>query len=353
MKAFLNRFNRGLSSKDRDRDKDKEKEKEKDRDNVSVLTKDRSDNSSTNSHSPPSREKRELVQLPPLPPWPPTHERLSIEPVSRAATDASSRHVTSPGLIQIQRSHSAGTVNTSAGTPTSISSHKPLPDICARPLPPIEEPLDDDSGVGLTISPPTHDPDPANRRKANGSTTSNDVQKKVAFLSPPPTPSPLNTQLPDTSVPGPSQIVQTPSGAPLKTTVSRFQATHGKDTRGSISTAASTSRTDLAAKSTTTNTISPPSTSTTVAPTLSTNTAKATSTRTAVSPYPGSMRSTTPYSQMSNASSRILAVTSWSEAAEEDLVSNLGPRERTRQEVLWEIVASEERCAAPPHTLIH
>lgn len=46
---------------------------------------------------------------------------------------------------------------------------------------------------------------------------------------------------------------------------------------------------------------------------------------------------------MSNASSRILAVTSWSEAAEEDLVSNLGPRERTRQEVLWEIVASEER----------
>lgn len=34
---------------------------------------------------------------------------------------------------------------------------------------------------------------------------------------------------------------------------------------------------------------------------------------------------------------------SWSEAAEEDLVSNLGPRERTRQEVLWEIVASEQR----------
>lgn len=347
MKAFLNRFNRGLSSKDRDRDrdkdKDKEKEKEKDRDNVSVLTKDRSDNSSTNSHSPSTREKRELVQLPPLPGWPPTHERLSIEPVGRPATDVSSRHVTSPGLIQIQRSNSAGTVNTNAGTPTSISSHKPLPDICARPLPPIEEPLDDDSGVGLTVSPPTHDPDPANRRKANGSTTSNDVQKKVAFLSPPPTPSPLDSQLPDTSVLSPSQTVQTPLGAPLKTTVSRFQATHGKDTRGSVSTAASTSRTDLAAKSTTTTTSSPPSTSTTVAPPSSTNTAKATSTRTAVSPYPGSMRSTTPYSQMSNASSRILAVTSWSEAAEEDLVSNLGPRERTRQEVLWEIVASEER----------
>ncbi|KAE8233150.1 hypothetical protein CF326_g1809 [Tilletia indica] len=34
---------------------------------------------------------------------------------------------------------------------------------------------------------------------------------------------------------------------------------------------------------------------------------------------------------------------SWSEMTEDDLVMNLGPRERTRQEVLWEIVASEER----------
>ena len=34
---------------------------------------------------------------------------------------------------------------------------------------------------------------------------------------------------------------------------------------------------------------------------------------------------------------------SWSEMAEEDLIQNLGPKERTRQEVLWEIVSSEER----------
>ncbi|KDN36359.1 hypothetical protein K437DRAFT_56995 [Tilletiaria anomala UBC 951] len=34
---------------------------------------------------------------------------------------------------------------------------------------------------------------------------------------------------------------------------------------------------------------------------------------------------------------------SWSEMTEEELVLNLGSRERTRQEVLWEIVASEER----------
>jgi hypothetical protein len=33
----------------------------------------------------------------------------------------------------------------------------------------------------------------------------------------------------------------------------------------------------------------------------------------------------------------------WREAAEEDLVTHLGPSERGRQEVMWEIVASEER----------
>ena len=35
--------------------------------------------------------------------------------------------------------------------------------------------------------------------------------------------------------------------------------------------------------------------------------------------------------------------TTWSGCAEEDLVSCLGPRERTRQEVLWEIVKTEEK----------
>lgn len=54
------------------------------------------------------------------------------------------------------------------------------------------------------------------------------------------------------------------------------------------------------------------------------------------------MRSGTPLSYMSGRTG-IQAAASWSEAAEEDLVSNLGQRERTRQEVLWEIVASEDR----------
>lgn len=34
---------------------------------------------------------------------------------------------------------------------------------------------------------------------------------------------------------------------------------------------------------------------------------------------------------------------SWSAAMDEELIANLGPRERARQEVLWEIVNSEER----------
>jgi hypothetical protein len=55
-----------------------------------------------------------------------------------------------------------------------------------------------------------------------------------------------------------------------------------------------------------------------------------------------SVRSGTPLSYLSGRTG-IQAVASWSEAAEEDLVSNLGARERTRQEVLWEIVTSEDR----------
>ncbi len=163
-------------------------------------------------------------------------------------------------------------------------------------------------------------------------------QKKVAFISPPPTPAPLQRALIDPDTPPPeisSTIKQASAPAPLKTTVTRFQAAHGADARGSSSTASS-SKVNVVPKA------------------VNGNSAKATSTRTALSPNSQktfadnasivhSMRSTTPYSQTSQSTSRILSTASWSEAAEEDLVSNLGPRERTRQEVLWEIVASEER----------
>ncbi|KAI0673097.1 Dbl domain-containing protein [Trametes maxima] len=288
MKAFLNRLNRGLAgSKEKERDKDAALQKEK------------------------------IPQLPPLPEWPP------------------------------QRATS---------TPTSVNSFKPLPDISARPLPPIEEPSSSSTESSVTTTPiaansslpiadtkenvPVIDSTPpqqlqrsepdstgrSSRKNTNGTSGNSDAQKKVAFISPPPTPGPAQDRgLPAAETP-------TPPNVAVKSTVSRFHAAHGKDTRGSTSTAAS-SRTDVSS-------------------TLKSN--KAASTRTATSPYPGknygetaslhqSLRSGTPYSSMSNTGSRILAAQSWSEGAEEDLVSNLGQRERTRQEVLWEIVASEER----------
>ncbi|KDQ60707.1 hypothetical protein JAAARDRAFT_123935 [Jaapia argillacea MUCL 33604] len=287
MKALFNRWNRSHT-----------KEKEKDDDSLA--------------------KRGKLPALPPLPDWPPRQPN---------------------------------------GSPNSIGSHKPLPEISTRPLPPIQptRTISTDSTTTTKTNPPdTSDrseedtfglsstytsraePDSAgrsSRKAADGSVEPNgsDVQKKVAFISPPPTPGPSAVPLPVEA-----SVSATPSAPPLKTSVSRFQAAHGKDPRGSTSTTASSSKTDV-------NKVASPSTKPASA-----------STRSATSPFPKvpaadtvsinqSLRSGTPYSQMTNASSRILAAASWSEGAEEDLVSNLGPRERTRQEVLWEIVASEER----------
>lgn len=44
-----------------------------------------------------------------------------------------------------------------------------------------------------------------------------------------------------------------------------------------------------------------------------------------------------------NSNGQLLAPVSWAEMTDAELVNNLGDRERTRQEVLWEIVASEDR----------
>ncbi|KAF7322930.1 DH domain-containing protein [Mycena chlorophos] len=229
-------------------------------------------------------------------------------------------------------------------TPTSF---KPLPELASTvpaekasgastPTPPYSSPTPTPSNNDVASpepapSPRGEAPDSAGRssRKTNTSmatATASDVQKKVAFKSPPPTPSNLD-RTPS------SDATNSPSTGPLKTSVSRFQATHGKEPRGSTSTGASSSKTDLASSGKTA--------------------VKSTSTRTA-SPYLNkvgdvgssqSLRSGTPYSSMSNATSgsRILAAQSWSEVTEEDLVSHLGSRERTRQEVLFEIISSEER----------
>jgi hypothetical protein len=297
MKALFSRFNRGIS-------KDKDREPSKD--------------------IPGQKEKP--LNLPPLPEWPP------------------------------QRATS---------TPNSVpSTFKPLPELTVRAVPALTERTMSTDSMPSPMSPPTPRPAtiaasredegsfspstvnnttfprseqesvrPPSRKATNGSISTttgiSEAQKKVAFISPPPTPAVVERPLNDES-----NKVLTPAGVPAKTTLSRFQATHGKD-RGSTTTGASSSKTNVASSSAVS--------------------VKATSTRTATSPGPHrplgdgaslhqSIRSGTPYSQMSNnSSSRILATASWSEGAEEDLVSNLGPRERTRQEVLWEIVASEER----------
>ena len=93
-------------------------------------------------------------------------------------------------------------------------------------------------------------------------------------------------------------------------------------------------------------------------PNESTQTVEATSTRSVTSldsaePAYGdralvhqSLLSATPFSQKSIG--RALFAASWSEVVEEDLLNHLGARERTRQEVLWEIAASEERYGLYP-----
>jgi hypothetical protein len=300
MKALFNRFNRGLS-------KDKAKDS-KDTDSFPP--------------SPPSYQKEKLPQLPPLREWP-------------------------PSLEQPQRS---------VGTPTSITSFKPLPELSSRPLPPIGDfpvspeeytpisvthsrgPLSDvaeeesiDTTIVTRTTSPRADQESAgrsSRKTGNGSiSTTNDVQKKVAFISPAPTPTPSNLGL--------DNPLADDASTTNKSTVVRSPPTNHRDPRGSTSTAASSSRIDIGSSKNSTQTV------------------KATTTRSAPSPYPTkpgygdgasihqSLRSGTPFSQKSTGS--VLPPASWSEGAEEDLVTHLGPRERTRQEVLWEIVASEER----------
>ena len=297
MRALFSRFNRGLS-----------KDKAKDTKDPDLLP-------STSSY------QKEKIQLPPLRGWPPTP------------------------LEEPQHS---------IGTPTSIASSKPLPELSSRPLPLIDPslidynpisvthskgPLSDvaeedsiDTAIATRTASPRADQDTtgrSSRKTGNGSLSttngSNDVQKKVAFLSPPPTPSGLGVDRP----------LPDDASTTNKSTVARSPPMHPRDPRGSTSTAASTSRTDVGSSKNSAQTV------------------KATTTRAVAPPYSAkpsygdaasihqSLRSSTPFSQKSIGS--VIPPASWSEGAEEDLVTHLGPRERTRQEVLWEIVASEER----------
>ncbi|KAL0947002.1 hypothetical protein HGRIS_013147 [Hohenbuehelia grisea] len=304
MKAFFHRLHIGGGTKDKDRDLVKEK-------------------------------------FPPLRSWPPTNNDEPSRSPSSPSSYTSFKPLPElvPSRLSAQLTTRPPPIDEPGPTYDSHSSSTPTPTpSVSSPLPPIRT---DDLPIAelqpRTAS-PRHDPDSAGRssRKTvvgslSPSTAVTDAQKKVAFISPSPTPTPsdIDRPLPDAPTP-----VQNASQAPLKTTLTRFQAMHGKEPRGSTSTGASSSKVDLTA--------SP----------KSNGTAKGTSTRT-LSPNPQkpsgdsasmqSLRSGTPYSQMSSSGSRILAATSWSEVTEEDLVSNIGARERTRQEVLFEIISSEER----------
>jgi hypothetical protein len=307
MKALFKRFNRAQA-----RAKDKVK-----------------DPMDSDSLSPPatSYQKEKPPQLPPLRDWPPPP----------------------PPLEQPERS---------TGTPTSITSHKPLPEHSSHPLPPLEPevtlipftdyypisisdsrgPLSDvaeEDSVATTAgnrtATPRADQDSAGRnscKTGNGSiTTTNgsiDVPTKVALHPPPLAPSDLNADRPlpeDASASNMSPVV-------------RSQSSHPKD-----STAASGSRPDVGSSENSTQTV------------------KDTSSRSVTSPYLAkpaygdgasihqSLPSATPFSQTSIGS--VLPPAS-SEGAGEDLVTHLGPRERARQGVLSEPVASEERYERHP-----
>ncbi|TRM61920.1 hypothetical protein BD626DRAFT_570622 [Schizophyllum amplum] len=227
-------------------------------------------------------------------------------------------------------------------TPTSYTSFKPLPEVVpeeiADQLAPAQRPRNDpspsptptptppegseDTVPDLPAGLPRHEQEStgrSSRKTLNGSIASSDVHKKVAFISPPPTPAGLDRVPSEPTTP----TLTASSPLPAKTTVSRFQAAHGEKPRAS--TGASSSRTDVG----------------------STKASAKASVRTTSPSMQGSaasLRSGTPVSTApSDGSSRILSAQSWSEVTEDDLVSNLGSRERTRQEVLFEIISSEER----------
>lgn len=239
-------------------------------------------------------------------------------------------------------------------TPSSVKSYKPLPELSSRQLPPIDqppvlEPAESSHTASSSSTPtqsnhptlpalkpaeldavpstrtPVSQPDPITRSasKATTNTTATittttaitvDVNKKVAFISPSTTPTaerPLRSPTPAGDLPPPMKKI--PSNRPGKFSM----------------TGPASSRTDLSIKSG-----KHPAVRAITSPNLNKGFADNASIQ-------QTMRSNTPYSQSN--SSRIMSPASWSELTEVDLVANLGSRERTRQEVLYEIVSSEER----------
>lgn len=287
MKAFLfNKFKLGSH-------KDKEKDKEK------------------------VAQKQRIPQLGPLPEWPPT-PLITATPSSvksyKPLPELSSRQLPPIEQPPILEPTESSTTASSSSTPTQ-ANHPPLP-----ALKPTE--LDAIPSTRTQVSQP---PEPITRSvsKATTNTTATitsttaitvDVSKKVAFISPSTTPTaerPLRSPTPTGDLLPPMKKV--PPNRPGR-----------PSTTGPAS-----SRTDLSIKS---------GKLPTIRATTSPNLNRAFADNASIQQ---TIRSSTPYSQ-SNCS-RIMTPASWSELTEDDLVANLGSRERTRQEVLYEIVSSEER----------
>ncbi|ESK96338.1 hypothetical protein Moror_7124 [Moniliophthora roreri MCA 2997] len=268
------------------KDKGKDKDKDKDKDHSSLI-----------------QQRVETEKLPPLRPW-----TLPSIPEPNPL----------PDIIPDDRSPIELTGSTSSQIHRSSSGPTPTSPVLASKSPPKE---DDRNILRNTLKDSRatsyqHQPDSTGHsRKTNDSATQSTedatyVQKKVAFISP--------SLISDDQPPGSPNPSSSPAiVTPLKDTVSHSQVTRIDPRNSTSSAGASSSKTDIAS---TKNGVS-------------------------ASPHAQSLRSDTPYSQLtdSTSGSRILAATNWSEVTEEDLVSNLGPRERTRQGVLFEIIRSEDK----------
>lgn len=236
--------------------------------------------------------EREIASLPTLPQWPPPAVKESPNPPSPRTT-------------------------------------KPLPELNLRSLPPIT--LEDGQISPLKAAATIYEK-PAANGTTHSTAASGDVQKKVAFLSPPPSAT-LLASGPDSPTTGAGAgrkpgLLDTP---PFK---SKGAHGHQNESRGSTSSAGpATSKVSLATSGRGQPASLRPATS---SPYHSTRT---------FHNEAASLRSGSPFSQTSTRTAIMSQPASWSEVAEADLVSNLGQRERTRQEVLLEIVLSEERCA--------
>ena len=296
MKALFKRFNRGRSQ------------------DSSLSRRD------TDLH-PPNPSYR-LLPLPPLREWP-LSDHLPQRPSSPSSTASFDPLSEAEILTLLRQPHRDG------DTEDHLTISKTHPE---APLPGVTVTLGTGSQLVDEVSAErsSHETGIGNLTTTDGR---NGVLKNVASISTAPTPA---------SSFGISRPSTDDASATNKNTVVQSPPVHPRDPRGPTSNATSTPRADVGLRRKSKNGIL---------------TDKVTIRRSVWDgrrrpPYPKKARygndasirpphhSNTPFSKLTGS---VLSPALWSEAVEEDLVMNLGPRERIRQEVLREIVASEER----------